>query len=645
MRIKRLVLVAFLMVLYIGPMIFVLSYGPATIATEPNKTKDFSLSASTPWYNENWLYRQSVFINGSSGAGAGYQINLTVTYDSDMQSDFADLLFTDDDGITTLDFWIDSYIAGTSAVVWVEVADDLGTDQDILMYYGNPTCSSTSSGDNTFVMFSDFNRYMDLDTWIRYDASDEFVYVDDVSFGTVDTIGKSEGLAYDGTYYYITTYNYSVSGSESWLYKVNNAFDIVDSEELTDSTLTHSGGICTYNGYLYITMAEPVQNPVNPSKLKRYSASDLSYVDTLIDSSSYSDDHWGAAVIIEELDRIYISNWGTADVYVFEIDGDYVTTITSPPDSAIQDMVYIEEDGLIYGSKFGGSNNIISVWRPDGIGDLLTKVGETVTATDRTKNGFTWYDGYFYTGVAEPDDAGDIYLRKLQGASNNLTIGDYYIYNNTLMGPNLLFEANVNIGGNRKFNMGWSSTVSFTGTQIFLHNTDGNINIYEGNADDDTGFDIEQDTWTTLSIGWIEGNATAFKNRGSGHQTDDVDITGDSLKPQIALWGSADTPIYIKWLFIRNYILDEPAFFSFGDEEDMPDWHIVGSPILYFSVPFDYWALNMSLVFGGLILMLVSACLMARKVRDRTIMRDSMMILLLLFFVGWGLFIGGTIIG
>jgi len=75
------------------------------------------------------------------------------------------------------------------------------------------------------------------------------------------------------------------------------------------------------------------------------------------------------------------------------------------------------------------------------------------------------------------------------------------------------------------------------------------------------------------------------------------------------------------------------------------DWNIVSTASLFFSVPLDYWALNMGLVFGGLIIMLFSVCLMAVKVRDRTITNDSGVLLFFLFCVGWGLFIGGTIIG
>jgi len=79
--------------------------------------------------------------------------------------------------------------------------------------------------------------------------------------------------------------------------------------------------------------------------------------------------------------------------------------------------------------------------------------------------------------------------------------------------------------------------------------------------------------------------------------------------------------------------------------EHIPGWVSVSNPILIFSVPYDYWALNMGLIFGGLILMLLSTCIVAKKVRDKNISTDAGMILLLLFCVGWGLFIGGAVIG
>ena len=77
----------------------------------------------------------------------------------------------------------------------------------------------------------------------------------------------------------------------------------------------------------------------------------------------------------------------------------------------------------------------------------------------------------------------------------------------------------------------------------------------------------------------------------------------------------------------------------------IPQWNEAGVAELIFSVPYDYWALNMILIFGGLILMLVSVCIVAVKVRDRTITQDAGILLLFLFCVGWGLFIGGSLIG
>ena len=79
--------------------------------------------------------------------------------------------------------------------------------------------------------------------------------------------------------------------------------------------------------------------------------------------------------------------------------------------------------------------------------------------------------------------------------------------------------------------------------------------------------------------------------------------------------------------------------------EHIAGWIVVTESALYFQVPYDYWALNMGLIFGGLILMLLSTCIIAKKVRDKNISKDAGMILLLLFCVGWGLFIGGAVIG
>lgn len=114
-------------------------------------------NSSNVLYSNGWGKRKMISINGSVGATTNYQVRIDIVYDSDMQSDFDDLRFYDDDDTTELDYWIESYVSSTSAIVWVEVIDNLNTDQIIYMYYDNSVVSTTSNGEETFLFFDDFD--------------------------------------------------------------------------------------------------------------------------------------------------------------------------------------------------------------------------------------------------------------------------------------------------------------------------------------------------------------------------------------------------------------------------------------------------------------------------------------------------------
>ena len=162
---SKLTLVSFLLLLYIGPMIFISSYIPSTILAEPHITKDFSIAEE--WYDDSWLYRKNVIMySGLGGLETNYTVKVEVAYDSDMQADFDDVIFTDNDNVTLLDFWRESYIESTSAVFWVKVTDshEWGTYFMVQMYYGNDAVSTTSDGEATFLFFDDFENN-DMDRW------------------------------------------------------------------------------------------------------------------------------------------------------------------------------------------------------------------------------------------------------------------------------------------------------------------------------------------------------------------------------------------------------------------------------------------------------------------------------------------------
>jgi len=141
---------------------------------------EISLSPTSGWANDyvNWAKRQTVTITNSGSEQTNYQTKLSITYDSDMQTDFDDLRFTNSSG-TALDYWTQSYTSSTNAIVWVEV-DSLAANGDttIYMYYGNSSASTSSNGDNTFILFDDFSSdTIDSNKWTISGSSSFFSVV------------------------------------------------------------------------------------------------------------------------------------------------------------------------------------------------------------------------------------------------------------------------------------------------------------------------------------------------------------------------------------------------------------------------------------------------------------------------------------
>ena len=116
------------------------------------------------WYNSSWLYRKPITVDNTSGTNTltNYQVQVSVTHDSGMQSDFDDIRFTDSDGTTLLDYWLETSTTSVSAIFWVEVPSIAASSTaTIYMYYGNSSATSTSNGIATFEErgFDDFESY------------------------------------------------------------------------------------------------------------------------------------------------------------------------------------------------------------------------------------------------------------------------------------------------------------------------------------------------------------------------------------------------------------------------------------------------------------------------------------------------------
>jgi len=125
-----------------------------------------SLAAPDTGWLTGWNYRKSHTINSATGAGTNYQVKIIVYKSTgtdtgqdvylgaDVRDDFGDVRFTDNDGESLLDYWIETFTSGVSATFWVEVQDDLSSsNQTIYIYYDKSDATTTSNGENTFSLF------------------------------------------------------------------------------------------------------------------------------------------------------------------------------------------------------------------------------------------------------------------------------------------------------------------------------------------------------------------------------------------------------------------------------------------------------------------------------------------------------------
>ncbi|MFH1227319.1 MAG: DUF2341 domain-containing protein, partial [Planctomycetota bacterium] len=136
-------------------------------------TVDISTESQGSWTVSGGTFTRRVplRITGAASALTNYPISFSVPYGRDMNIDFNDLRFTASDGVTPLDYWIES-TATSFAAVWIKVnsiavAPAITT---IYMYYGNLAAAAASNGNNTFTLFEDFNgASIDAVKWTKTD--------------------------------------------------------------------------------------------------------------------------------------------------------------------------------------------------------------------------------------------------------------------------------------------------------------------------------------------------------------------------------------------------------------------------------------------------------------------------------------------
>ncbi len=152
------------------------------------------------WFDIDWNFRRPVDITENSGSDlTNYPVKIIVIYDSDMNSDFSDLRFTDSDETTLVPYWVESYTPSTSATVWVNVPNILASStKTIYMYYGNPSVSSTSNATETYDFYEDFEDETVGQAPSRWSSSESWTVVMD---GTKVVKGPTAGDFFTYLYY------------------------------------------------------------------------------------------------------------------------------------------------------------------------------------------------------------------------------------------------------------------------------------------------------------------------------------------------------------------------------------------------------------------------------------------------------------
>ena len=107
-----------------------------------------------------WDYRKPLVITGgASGAQTDFQLDIAIAHAAaKMQADFDDIRFTQADGTTLVDAWLEAKVDSTSADTWVEFPTTPANtvEQTYYMYYGKSDAVSDWDIGNTFIFGDDF---------------------------------------------------------------------------------------------------------------------------------------------------------------------------------------------------------------------------------------------------------------------------------------------------------------------------------------------------------------------------------------------------------------------------------------------------------------------------------------------------------
>jgi hypothetical protein len=183
------------------------------------------------WLSGYSKRKELVLTGGASGALSDFQLSIAVSYEAAMQGDFDDIRFTQSNGTTEIDAWLETKTDDTSATVWVEFPSTPANtvEQDYYMYYGNGSAVSDWDIANTFIFGNEFDS---LTAWSTVSGTPS------VSGGEL-TLNSGDGVYRDVTFPSL----YCVHG------RIKDASDSTDSSRFYIGTSNAPGDSGPYIGW------------------------------------------------------------------------------------------------------------------------------------------------------------------------------------------------------------------------------------------------------------------------------------------------------------------------------------------------------------------------------------------------------------
>ena len=197
-----------------------------------------------------------------------------------------------------------------------------------------------------------------------------------------------QGLAVSELIYYITSID--TQSNRAWLFTVDRAtLDPIKQQDLTEGTLTHPGGIELDGTYLWIPNAE--YDSDGPSKILALDPHTLQVLRSFNVGTHIS------LIASNGSDRLYGTDWASANFYVWDWEGNLIETVPSPTGVEYQDCQFVDPHLICGGYERPVNIGLVDVIDPLSW-SLVDRIdlGKTRLGHPLTREGLSILSGELY---------------------------------------------------------------------------------------------------------------------------------------------------------------------------------------------------------------------------------------------------------